>query len=153
MLLSRAFAYNDAARNRLGVNYEQLPVNRPTVATNQYTFDGQMTYEHAGSAPTYAPNSYGRDHATGYRAGSEVTWETDGELVRAAQTLHSEDDDFGQAHTLVHDVFSEQERDELVETLVDLLTNFDMEEPVIGNTLTYWRNIDAGIADRVESTM
>ena len=54
---------------------------------------------------------------------------------------------------MVHDVFSEQERDELVETLVDLLTNFDMEEPVIGNTLAYWRNIDAGVADRVESTM
>ncbi|AOH45554.1 catalase [Propionibacterium sp. NM47_B9-13] len=150
MLLSRAFAYNDAARNRLGVNYEQLPVNRPTTPTNQYTFDGQMAFEHSGAAPTYAPNSYGRDFATGYRAGAEATWETDGELIRAAQTLHAQDDDFGQAHTLVHDVFSVAERDELVETLVDLMTNFDMEEPVIGNTLSYWRNIDAGVAEAIE---
>ena len=42
------------------------------------------------------------------------------------------------------------ERDELVETLVDLMTNFDMEEPVIGNTLSYWRNIDAGVAEAIE---
>ena len=62
----------------------------------------------------------------------------------------AEDDDFGQAHTLVHDVFSDAERDELVDTLVDLMTNFDMEEPVIGNTLSYWRNIDAGVAEAVE---
>ena len=150
MLLGRVFAYNDAARNRLGVNYEQLPVNRPTTPTNQYTFDGQMAFEHSGSAPTYAPNSYGRDFATGYRTGSEATWEADGELVRSAQTRHAEDDDFGQAHALVHDVFSDAERDELVDTLVDLMANFDMEEPVIGNALSYWRNIDAGIAEATE---
>ena len=150
MLLGRVFAYNDAARNRLGVNYEQLPVNRPTTPTNQYTFDGQMAFEHSGSAPTYAPNSYGHDFATGYRTGSEATWEADGELVRSAQTRHAEDDDFGQAHALVHDVFSDAERDELVDTLVDLMTNFDMEEPVIGNALSYWRNIDAGIAEATE---
>ncbi|GAE70196.1 catalase [Cutibacterium acnes JCM 18909] len=150
MLLGRVFAYNDAARNRLGVNYEQLSVNRPTTPINQYTFDGQMAFEHSGSAPTYAPNSYGRDFATGYRTGSEATWEADGELVCSAQTRHAEDDDFGQAHTLVHDVFSDAERDELVDTLVDLMTNFDMEEPVIGNTLSYWRNIDAGVAEAIE---
>ncbi|MSS44761.1 catalase [Cutibacterium sp. WCA-380-WT-3A] len=151
MLLGRVFAYNDAARHRLGANYEQLPVNRPVMPTNQYAFDGQMTFEHSGSAPTYAPNSYGRAFATGYREGTEATWQADGELIRAAQTRHADDDDFGQAHTLVHDVFSQQERDELVDTLVDLLTNFDMEEPVIGNTLAYWRSIDADVADALEA--
>ena len=50
----------------------------------------------------------------------------------------------------MHDVFSDAERDELVDTLVDLMTNFDMEEPVIGNALSYWRNIDAGIAEATE---
>src|SRR3546814_1270541 len=34
MLLGRAFAYNDAQRNRIGTNFHQLPVNRPKVAVN-----------------------------------------------------------------------------------------------------------------------
>ena len=29
MLLGRAFAYNDAQRNRIGTNFHQLPVNQP----------------------------------------------------------------------------------------------------------------------------
>ncbi len=63
MLLGRAFAYNDAQRNRIGTNFHQLPVNRPRVPVNSYLFDGQMAYEHSGRAPTYAPNSAGRPWA------------------------------------------------------------------------------------------
>ena len=33
MLMGRVFAYNDAARNRIGANFEQLPVNRPVIPT------------------------------------------------------------------------------------------------------------------------
>lgn len=60
MLLGRVFAYADAHRARIGTNYFQLPVNKPRVKVNSYTFDGHMTYEHSGKAPVYAPNSYGR---------------------------------------------------------------------------------------------
>src|SRR3546814_15141872 len=60
MLLGRAFAYNDAQRNRIGTNFHQLPVNRPKVPVNTYMFDGQMAYEHSGNAPVYVPNSGGQ---------------------------------------------------------------------------------------------
>ncbi|HKS85895.1 MAG TPA: catalase [Pseudolabrys sp.] len=78
-----------------GKEFHQLPVNRPKVPVNTYMFDGQMAYEHSGNAPVYAPNS-------GERAWSDETgpmrdgWDTDGEMVRRAYTLHAEDDDFGQ---------------------------------------------------------
>ena len=55
MLLGRAFAYNDAQRNRIGTNFHQLPVNRPRVPVDSYMFDGQMAYEHSGNRPVYAP--------------------------------------------------------------------------------------------------
>src|SRR5690606_36674721 len=51
MLLGRVFAYADAQRARIGTNYLQLPVNKPKVKVNSYTFDGHMTYAHSGSAP------------------------------------------------------------------------------------------------------
>lgn len=150
MLLARVFAYHDAARNRIGANFDQLPVNRPKVATNSYTFEGQMRYEHSGAAPVYAPNSYGRDWGT--QTGPVADgWESDGALVRSAATLHAEDDDFGQAHTLVRDVFTAQERDELVDTIVDLVCNFDMEEPVTSNVVDYWTKIDAEVGKAIKA--
>ncbi len=57
MLLGRAFAYNDAQRNRIGTNFHQLPDNQPKVPVNTYQFDGQMAYEHSGSAPVYVPTA------------------------------------------------------------------------------------------------
>ncbi|MDP1454841.1 catalase, partial [Peribacillus frigoritolerans] len=44
MLQGRAFAYNDAQRNRIGANFHQLPVNRPKVPVNTYMFGGPMEY-------------------------------------------------------------------------------------------------------------
>jgi catalase len=97
-------------------------VNRPQAREhNAFLFDGNMTYEHSGSAPVYAPNSLGRSWSddTG-RAHDD--WESDGEMVRSAYALRAEDDDFGQAGVLVRDVFSAAERDEFVATVAGALS-------------------------------
>ena len=60
MLIARVFSYPDAQRNRVGTNYNQLPVNAPISPTNSYDKEGQMQYHHSGAAPVYSPNSYGR---------------------------------------------------------------------------------------------
>jgi catalase len=60
MLQFRIFAYADAHRYRLGVNYEGLPVNRPRCPSSTYYRDGQMRFdENAGGAVNYEPNSFG----------------------------------------------------------------------------------------------
>jgi catalase len=42
VLQSRLFSYPDTHRHRLGVNYQQIPVNRPLHAFNPYQRDGLM---------------------------------------------------------------------------------------------------------------
>ena len=42
MLLGRIFSYADAHRARIGVNYKQIPVNRPKVPVHSYSKDGLM---------------------------------------------------------------------------------------------------------------
>ncbi len=60
MLQFRIFAYADAHRYRLGVNYESLPVNRPRCPVSTYYKDGQMRFdENGGGAVNYEPNSLG----------------------------------------------------------------------------------------------
>ncbi len=63
MLLARAFAYADAHRYRIGVNSEQLPVNRPIVKNpNRYnTKDGAMAFDiPPAGTPVYSPNRFER---------------------------------------------------------------------------------------------
>ncbi|GAA3849999.1 catalase [Brevibacterium ammoniilyticum] len=148
MLLGRVFSYPDAHRNRIGTNFNQLPVNAPVVKTNNYDKEGHMQYHHTGAAPVYAPNSYGRAFQD-TQGVVDNGWEADGELVRTAYTLHRDDDDFGQAHTLVREVFSEEERQELVNTVVDMLKS-DLEEPVLSNVFAYWKSIDEEVGQAIE---
>jgi catalase len=147
MLLGRAFAYNDAQRNRIGTNFHQLPVNRPKVPVNTYMFDGQMAYEHSGSAPVYAPNSGGRPWADDTGPAPDG-WEADGDMVRAVYMLHAEDDDFGQPGTLVREVMDDAQRDRLVAQVAGSLLS-GVKGEVLARVLDYWKNIDARIGQRI----
>src|SRR5690606_18907405 len=113
MLLGRIFAYADTHRYRIGANYAQLPVNQAKTEVNSYTFDGAMAYHHSGGSPVYYPNSYGGAEVKEDPYADHV-WETDGEMVRSAYELHSEDDDFGQPGTLVREVMDDAQRERLV---------------------------------------
>jgi catalase len=147
MLLARGFSYADAHRARIGVNYKQIPVNAPKSAVNNYAKDGRMRVQNA-TEPFYAPNSKGGPQADPERA-AEVHWEADGEMVRAAYTLRKDDDDYGQAGTLVRDVLDDAARDRLVSNVVGHLSN-GVSEPVLTRAFQYWRNIDKTLGDRVE---
>lgn len=147
MLLGRAFAYNDAQRHRIGSNFHQIPVNRPRVPVDSYLFDGHMNTDHSGDAAVYAPNSRGRAWSDG-EATLEESWAVDGDMVRTAYELHEEDDDFGQAGTLVRDVMDDAERERLVDQVSGSLLG-GLRPEVLERALDYWRNIDADVGERI----
>jgi catalase len=55
VLQSRLFSYSDTHRHRLGVNYQQLPVNAPRTGfkTGNFQRDGQMAFYNQGARPNY----------------------------------------------------------------------------------------------------
>ena len=60
MLQGRLFSYGDAQRYRLGVNHDQIPVNRPRCPVHSYHRDGAMRVDgNYGRTLGYEPNSYG----------------------------------------------------------------------------------------------
>ena len=70
MLQGRLFSYADAHRYRLGVNYHQIPVNKPVNQAHHYHRDGGVRIDgNGGAAPNYHPNSF-----------DEVAVANDGEL-------------------------------------------------------------------------
>lgn len=149
MLLGRMFAYADAHRHRLGVNYKQIPVNSPQAPVNSYSKDGAMRIAKTAD-PVYAPNSKGGPHADAEAYPENATWESDGELVRCAYTLRKDDDDFGQANALVRQVMDDDARDRLVANAAGHLKN-GVSDAVLERAFDYWRNIDEEVGNRIEA--
>lgn len=112
MLQARMFAYNDAARYRLGVNYQQLPCNKPVSPVYQpYQRDGFMTFgSNYGGDPNYVGsdlkpiNFGGKIGASGVSNGGHEEWT--GRVAGFTSTVV--DDDFAQARSF-WDVLGKQE--------------------------------------------
>ncbi|MGH8501391.1 MAG: catalase, partial [Gammaproteobacteria bacterium] len=147
MLLARGFSYADAHRARLGVNYKQIPVNAPKVPVHSYSKDGVMRVKNV-TDPVYAPNSYGGPAADAATYPEAAIWAADGEMVRTAYTLRKDDDDWGQAGTMVRKVLDDAARARLVSNVVGHLKE-DVSPPVLARAIEYWRNIDKDIGDRI----
>ena len=116
MLLARGFAYADAHRARLGVNYQQIPVNRAAVPVHSYSKDGTCgcTTSPTRSTPRTRTAAPRRTRAL-RRAGGLGGRRRDG-----ARGVHAaaEDDDWGQAGTLVREVLDDAARERLVDNIV-----------------------------------
>ena len=73
----------------------------------------------------------------------------DGEMVRAAYTLRAEDDDWGQAGTMVREVLDDAARERLAHNIIGHVSK-GVKEPVLSRVFEYWRNVDADLGKKVE---
>lgn len=62
--------------------------------------------------------------------------------------MRKDDDDFGQAGTLVRDVMDAAARDRLVGNVVGHL-KAGVSAPVLKRALAYWRKVDKDLGDRI----
>ncbi|MFD8594882.1 catalase [Kitasatospora sp. NPDC059646] len=152
MLLGRIFSYPDTHRYRIGPNYAQLPPNRSHVPVHSYSKDGPMRFDAARTARPYAPNSYGGPAADPELWGGPLGWDVAGRMVREAYPLHREDDDWGQAGTLVRKVLDDAARERLVSNIAGHLLK-GVSAPVLERALQYWRNVDRSLGDRVAAAV
>jgi catalase len=152
MLLGRLFSYHDTHLHRVGANAQQLPVNYPKHAkVNSYNKDGAMRYSNPAD-PVYAPNSFGGPAAAPETFGGDPSWAVTGEILRSAYTLHAEDDDFGQARTMVRDVLDDAARDRLVSNVAGHVKQ-GVEELVLSRVFDYWRSVDKALGDRIQGAV
>ncbi|RKR76187.1 catalase [Frondihabitans australicus] len=151
MLLARIFSYADAHRYRVGTNHAQLPVNMPKNPVHSYSKDGAARYHFdSASTPVYAPNTVGGPAGSAEAHGDDSGWQSDGVLVRSAATLHPEDDDFGQAGTLVREVMDDEQRDRLVGNIVGHVSKVTRPD-LLERVFEYWTNVDADLGARVRA--
>jgi len=152
MLMARVFSYPDAQRYRVGTNYNELPVNAPKSAVHSYSQDGAARHGFTpASAPVYAPNSFGGPVADAAAAGAG-SWESDGELVRAAATLHAEDDDFSQAGALYREVFDAEAKKRFLETITGAVGGVQSTE-IRERAIQYWTSVDADLGAQLRVSL
>jgi catalase len=106
-----------------------------------------MAFRHTGADPVYAPNSHGGPQADPKKE-LPTWWVEAAEIGRYAYELHAEDDDFGQAGTLVRKVMSDVDREHLVANIVDH-AGAGVSSDVLRRVIDYWTNVDADLGGRV----
>jgi catalase len=118
---------------------------------HSYSKDGVMRTANV-TDPVYAPNSYGGPKADPSATDDAGLWASDGDMVRSAYTPRADDDDFGQAGTMVREVLDDEARERLVSNVAGHLSD-GVSEKVLARAFEYWRNIDREIGERIEQAV
>ena len=110
-------SYPDAHRYRLGVNYEQIPVNKCPYATANYQRDGFMQFgDNGGASPNYRPNSFdGIVVDEGYK---EPAMQLESNTADWFDRNENDDDHYTQPGNLYRSAMNEQDRINLVANIV-----------------------------------
>jgi catalase len=122
MLQGRILAYNDAHRYRIGVNYEQLPVNRCPYMVSNFQRDGAMALNgNGGSEANYFPNSF--DNITVDRDYTEAPMELDTNIADwYDRNAEGENDHYTQPGIFYRETLSAQDKKNLVSNIVGAMS-------------------------------
>ena len=127
MLQARLMSYSDSQHHRLGVNHEQIPVNKPRCPVFNYIRDGAMTLGHNGAAPNYFPNSVPGTPLPN-ASYADAAWKL-GETIVDRFDSTQDHDDFSQAGDLYR-LFDGSHRERLATRIAASLGHARMEVQV-----------------------
>ncbi|KAK8205540.1 hypothetical protein M8818_004910 [Zalaria obscura] len=149
VLQSRLFSYPDTHRHRVGVNYQQLPVNAPRTPYRIANFqrDGNMAFYNQGSRPAYLSSI----QPISFRNRSVDLDKTHGHFAGAAVTFLSEirPEDFVAPRNLWEKVFDDGAKDRFISNVSGHMKTCRKEE-IIKRQIAIFREVSEDIASRLE---
>jgi catalase len=150
VLQGRLLSYPDAQRYRLGVNYEQIPVNRCPYAVTNYQRDGLMQTSDNGEAnPNYRPNSF--DDIVISENYKEPAMQLESNTANWFDRNENDDDHFTQPGLLYRDAMSEQDRKNLVNNIVGSMSRIcgEKKDEIINRQLNHFFRADRDLGKAV----
>ena len=146
MLQNRLISYKDAHHYRIGINYNQVPVNRPQCPVHTYHRDGDMRVDgNYGDAVNYEPNSFGGPAAD--RRFEEPTLKLSGDAARYNSYPCDDKDYYGQPK-LLWNTLDEGARQRLIDNIVGSMDG--IPEPIQRRQLYHFNKVaeafGAGVA-------
>lgn len=149
VLQGRLLSYPDAQRYRLGVNYEQIPVNVCPYMVANYQRDGLMqTGNNGGSAPNYRPNSF--DDIVVDENYTEQPMELESNTADWFDRNKNDDDHYTQPGLLYKNAMNDKDRQHTVSNIVGSMSGIcgEKKDEIINRQLCHFFRADSqlGIA-------
>jgi catalase len=149
VLQSRLFSYPDTHRHRVGVNYQQLPINSTRVPYRMANFqrDGSMAFYNQGSRPNYLSSiepisfrerSVDLDKVHGHFTGKAVAFMTE---IRP--------EDFNAPRVLWEKVFDDGAKERFISNISGHMENCTDKE-IIKRQIGIFREVSEDLASRLE---
>lgn len=149
VLQSRLFSYPDTHRHRIGVNYQQLPVNSTRTAHRVANFqrDGSMAFYNQGSRPNYLSSI----EPISFRERSVDLDRVHNQFINETVTFLSEirPEDFNAPRALWEKVFDEEARQRFIGNISGHMANCKKEE-IIKREISILREVSEDLASRLE---
>lgn len=152
VLQSRLFSYHDTHRHRVGVNYQQLPVNQPLVPYQIFNFqrDGSMAFYNQGGRPlhlssiqmpTLQPRSYNIANSAGYDDGHAISF-------LSGVTM----DDFVQPREMYRRVFSEEDRQLTIKEISGHMST-SRDRTSLTQAVNFWWLVDHDMGNSIAKNL
>lgn len=145
MLQGRLLSYPDAHRYRLGVNYEQIPVNKCPYRIANYERDGRMRIDgNSEDAPNYFPNSF--DDIYVDEAYKELPMHVDSTIADwYDRNGEGDNDHYTQPGLLYNKAMNEHDRHNLVSNIVGAMSGIigEKKELIVNRQLCHFFRADA----------
>ena len=144
LLQGRLLSYPDAQRYRLGVNYEQIPVNKCPFSVANYQRDGYMQIgDNGGANPNYRPNSF--DDIVVDDNYKESAMQLESSVADWFDRNENDDDHFTQPGMLFHNVMNDQDKKNLVNNIINSMSGICGEKKyeIINRQLCHFFRTDA----------
>jgi catalase len=149
VLQSRLFSDPDTHRHRVGVNYQQLPVNAPRVPYRLANFqrDGNMAFYNQGSRPNYLSSI----EPISFRERLVSLDKTHGHFIGNAVTFLSEirPEDFQAPRALWEKVFDDGAKERFIGNVSGHMENCSDKE-IIKRQIAIFREVSEDLASRLE---
>ncbi|MFA8436818.1 MAG: catalase [Marinifilaceae bacterium] len=150
LLQGRILAYPDAQRYRLGVNYEQIPVNSPVCPVYHHQRDGLMNVDgNGGDSPNYYPNSFGDIEADA--AYKVPPMKLDSDVADTWNRNEKDDDHYSQPGMLFRKVMSDEARENTIANITGSMSGITgpRRDEIIQRQLAHFFKADKELARRV----
>lgn len=148
MLQGRLFSYPDAQRYRVGVNANQLEVNRCPFAVNNYQRDGFMADpSNYKDSPNYFPNSF--DDIKPDAAYRNHEYDLDSTRVAHFKRNENDDDHYTQPGLLYTKAMDQEARENLISNIIGSMNGISgpKRDEIINRQLCHFfrANIELGM--------
>lgn len=143
LLQGRLLSYPDAQRYRLGVNYEQIPVNQCPYGHSNYQRDGLMQVgDNGGANPNYRPNSF--DDIVVDESYKEPPMQLESNIADWFDRNKNDDDHFTQPGLLYREVMSGKDKENLVGNIVSSMkaVRGEKKDEIVNRQLSHFLRAD-----------